>query len=68
MPFPVTKRIIYKKNPLVEVICQLRFPPILSIDTEIPARFQGAIKKNTHCSKKILKYLSDFRTYLMQWI
>ena len=45
MPFPVTKRIIYKKNPLVEVICQLRFPPILSIDTEIPAKFQEAIKK-----------------------
>jgi hypothetical protein len=30
-------RRIYRKNPLAEVICQLRFPEILSIETELPA-------------------------------
>jgi len=45
MTFPETPRIIYNNNPLTEVICQLRFPPILSIDTEIPAKFQNDIRE-----------------------
>ncbi len=45
MPFPEVKRVIYKKNPLDKVICQLRFPPILKIDTEIPAVFQERIRQ-----------------------
>ncbi|NQS97960.1 MAG: TIGR04255 family protein [candidate division Zixibacteria bacterium] len=44
MPFPEVKRVIYKKNPLDRVICQLRFPPILKIDKEIPADFQEKIR------------------------
>lgn len=44
MPFPQAERIIYRKNPLEVVICQLRFPPILSIETEIPAKFQDLIR------------------------
>lgn len=44
MPFPACDRLIFTKNPLDEVICQLRFPPILSIDIEIPAKFQEAIR------------------------
>jgi len=44
MPFPDAKRILFKKNPLVEVVCQLRFPPILRIDAEIPAAFQERIR------------------------
>jgi len=46
MPFPETTRVIYERNPLDRVICQLRFPPILRIDTEIPAAFQEAIRKD----------------------
>ncbi len=46
MPFPEAPRVIYKKNPLVEVICQLRFPPILKIDTDIPANFQDSIRSD----------------------
>lgn len=45
MPFPQAKRIIYKNNPLDEVVCQLRFPSILKIDAEIPAEFQESIRK-----------------------
>ncbi|MCH7755956.1 TIGR04255 family protein, partial [candidate division KSB1 bacterium] len=44
MPFPEVKRVIYKKNPLDRVICQLRFSPILKIDAEIPAEFQDMIR------------------------
>lgn len=44
MPFPETKRVIYKKNPLNKVICQLRFPPILKIESNVPSDFQDAIR------------------------
>jgi uncharacterized protein (TIGR04255 family) len=44
MPFPDSPRVIYRKNPLAEVICQLRFPPILRIDSELPARYQDRIR------------------------
>jgi uncharacterized protein (TIGR04255 family) len=46
MTFPETQRVIYAQNPLVEVICQLKFPPILRIDTELPAAFQEAIRRD----------------------
>lgn len=45
MPFPEVPRVIYQKNPLDQVICQLRFPPILKIDAEIPAKFQDRIRE-----------------------
>ncbi len=45
MPFPEAQRVVYERNPLDRVICQLRFPPILRIDTEIPSGFQEAIRK-----------------------
>lgn len=35
----------YRANPLGEVICQLRFPEILSIETTLPAQFQDAIRE-----------------------
>lgn len=45
MPFPETQRVIYIHNPLVEVVCQLKFPPNLSIETELPSEFQKSIAK-----------------------
>ena len=44
MAFPEGKREIYNVNPLEEVICQLRFPPILRIDSETPAAFQERVR------------------------
>jgi uncharacterized protein (TIGR04255 family) len=45
MAFPRSDRVVFKHNPLGEVICQLRFPTILSIVTEAPASFQERIRR-----------------------
>lgn len=45
MPFPDVERVIYKNNPLIEVVCQLRFPRILSINETAPATFQDHIRQ-----------------------
>lgn len=37
-------RVQYRKSQLGEVICQLRFPEILTIEANIPAAFQEAIR------------------------
>ena len=37
-------RCVYTTNSLAEVICQLRFPEILTIQTELPAQFQDKIR------------------------
>lgn len=39
-------RCLYRKNQLIEVVCQLRFPTILSISAKEPADFQDAIRKD----------------------
>jgi uncharacterized protein (TIGR04255 family) len=44
MPFPEINRVIYQKNPLTDVICQFRFPPILRIDSEVPSNFQEKLR------------------------
>ena len=42
--FSSEPRCIYQYNQLAEVICQLRFPEILTIQAEIPAKFQEMIR------------------------
>lgn len=42
--FPDSPREIYTNVPLVQVICQLRFPPILRIEGQVPAEFQERIR------------------------
>ena len=37
-------RVRYRKNQLGEVICQLRFPEILTIEANVPVQFQNAIR------------------------
>lgn len=42
--FPDSPRVIFTKNPLVEVICQVRFGRLLRIDSELPVAFQEALR------------------------
>ena len=42
--FSQEKRCIYQNNQLADVICQLRFPEILSISANLPNQFQDAIR------------------------
>lgn len=44
MAFPNSPRVLYGTNPLEQVICQLRFPPILRITSDSAADFQDAIR------------------------
>jgi hypothetical protein len=38
------ERVLYEKNPLESVICQVRFPTILRVDSEVPSDFQDRIR------------------------
>ena len=42
--FSNDNRVIYRKNQLGEVVCQLRFPEILTIEANVPVDFQEAIR------------------------
>ena len=42
--FEETTRYLYEKNQLLDVVCQIRFPTILSIDSKEPAEFQERIR------------------------
>lgn len=44
MNFPESERVIYNRNPLIEVVCQLRFPPILKISHSEPVEFQDEVR------------------------
>lgn len=46
MPFPESPRVVYQDNPLVEVICQIRFPAILRIGSGDMADFQDRIRQD----------------------
>lgn len=43
--FSNEERCLYRHNQLAEVICQLRFPEILSIEANAPVEFQEAIRQ-----------------------
>lgn len=44
--FPEVERVFYAKAPLIEVICQVRFPVDLRLETEPPADFQLRVRNN----------------------
>jgi uncharacterized protein (TIGR04255 family) len=44
MYFPESDRVIYVRNPLIQVACQLRFPPILKIAHQEPFDFQDQVR------------------------
>lgn len=43
MPLPNADRVIYSKDPLIEVVFQCRFPKFLPIESEPPSEFQKRI-------------------------
>ena len=43
--FSHEQRCIYRNNQIAEVVCQLRFPEILTIEANLPVDFQEAIRK-----------------------
>lgn len=61
MPFPKIARVIYAKNPLDKVICQLRFPPILKVDTEIPAGFQDRLRSEYPNLSESIEVIFDLK-------
>jgi uncharacterized protein (TIGR04255 family) len=44
--FPEVDRVVYRKSPLVDVICQVCFPADLRIDTESPVNFQQKVRQH----------------------
>lgn len=46
MLFPESDRVVYSKTPLLQVICQLRFPPILDIGASDPAQYQNLVRQD----------------------
>jgi uncharacterized protein (TIGR04255 family) len=45
MPLPDAPRVIYEKNSLETVICQLQFPAVLKISSTPPVAFQESVRK-----------------------
>jgi uncharacterized protein (TIGR04255 family) len=45
MPFPSSPRVVFRKNPLEQVICQLKFPTILEISSRDPVEFQNRVRE-----------------------
>ena len=60
MPFPEVARVRYEKCPLVEVVCQLRFPAILSINSESPAAFQDEIRDKYPIYESLIEKQQQF--------
>src|SRR5690242_15423151 len=44
--FPNSPRVVYEHAPLLSVVCQLRFPSLLRIESEPPVDFQERIRDN----------------------
>jgi uncharacterized protein (TIGR04255 family) len=44
MHLPESERVIYERNPLIQVACKLSFPPILKIGHQEPVEFQDEIR------------------------
>ena len=53
------KRVRYNKSPLVEVIFQLRFPTILSINAKQPAEFQEKIREQYPFYQEVIEQQNE---------
>ena len=46
MPFSATEHLVFEKNTLTGVTCQLNYPPILRIAQEMPSAFQESVRSD----------------------
>jgi uncharacterized protein (TIGR04255 family) len=44
MALPEHPRVIYQKNPLAEVICQVRYPAVSALESQRPTEFWNRIR------------------------
>jgi hypothetical protein len=65
MPFPAAERVTFQKNPLNEVICQLRFPPILKIDHHEPGRMSMVFRSALRSFKAIFWLIASMSRVLL---
>jgi uncharacterized protein (TIGR04255 family) len=66
--FPPSPRVIYEKAPLSQVICQLRFPPLLKIESEPPADFQERIRHRFPLLERTQLQIPDLPPELAQML
>jgi uncharacterized protein (TIGR04255 family) len=70
--FPEVDRVVYAKAPLAEVICQVRFPADLRIDTKPPADFQQQVRSSfpilAQLTQGLLPAMSPDVAKAMEWI
>jgi uncharacterized protein (TIGR04255 family) len=59
VPFPESDRVVYGKNPLADVICQLKFPAVLRITSEAPSVFQDLVRDRFPVFREIKQDLSN---------
>jgi len=64
--FPPSPRVIYKHAPLTQVICQLRFPLLLKIESEPPADFQERIRDRFPLLERIQPQMPDLPPEIAQ--
>lgn len=74
MDLPNYERVIYQNNPLIEVVCQLRFPTILRIAHQQPVEFQDNIRfdypifessQNVQIPSEISNFIPQFSASLI---
>jgi uncharacterized protein (TIGR04255 family) len=51
--FPASPRVHYENAPLIQVTAQLRFPPLLSIESKPPVEFQERIRSHFPLMQKV---------------
>lgn len=67
--FPPSPRVVYSRVPLVQVICQLRFPSLLSIESKPPVEFQEQVRSHFPLLEKVASPLPvDLPPELVQMI
>ena len=49
----------YRRNPLADVICQFRFPEILSIETTFPSEFQEQIRDRFPIFRQLQEFIPE---------